>query len=191
MKSIFKNLAIFFAVFGFLVFSILPASGFAVELTPSQFEKIDGQPVKNSLKDHQVVGIVVNDQFDQEGKPILYGFTQIEGFHKYLEKSKKSANLDANRAYFYEHIDRRGASFSLKVGTSSSYVGNSWNDRISSVIPACTGNWTVLYEHKNYGGKALAIENSNNMCRYYFNLTDVQLSNGKSWNDQVSSIRVY
>lgn len=191
MNRILKNLGILFVVFGFIVFSTLPVSGFAEGLTQSQFTKIDGQPVNNPLKDAKVVGIVVKDQFDKDGNPIFYGFTKIEEFHQYLEQSNKSATLAKNRAYFYEHINRKGASFSLAVGTNKSYVGNSWNDRISSVIPACTGNWTVLYQHKNYGGKALAVENSNNMCRYYINLTDIKLSNGQSWNDQASSIKVY
>ena len=161
------------------------------DLQQSRFTLIDGKPAVNGLQDSKVVGTVVKNAKDPSGKYILYGFTDLNKFHQYLANHHSATAKNPQISSFYEHIDMKGARLDVRLGTQIRYVGDRWNDKISSVHPACNGSWTILYQHADFRGDALAIENSNNLCRYYFNLTQFKLSNGQSWNDQASSIRVY
>jgi hypothetical protein len=58
-----------------------------------------------------------------------------------------------------------------------------WNDRISSVkVPP--GKTLVLYEHASFGGASVAIDGDRPDLR--------QIAGpGGTWNDQVSSFRIY
>lgn len=192
MNKLFKQFGL--AMFVLAVFSLIftTHTGLAAPDPLSHFAKIDGKQTVSGKNDAKVVAIVVKKEKDASGKNILYGFTSLHQFHQYLNENKVTTAAKArNASRFFEHINMKGAAFDVRVGTRINYVGNSWNDQISSIHPACTGSWTVVYQHRDFRGEALAIENSNNSCRYYFNLTNYRLSNGQSWNDQVSSIRVY
>ena len=73
----------------------------------------------------------------------------------------------------FENIDFGGAS--LEITGSMAYVGNDWNDRISSVkIPS--EYKIVIYENSNFSGKYLILEGNQN-CNSF-------------WNDKVSSVKV-
>ncbi len=55
---------------------------------------------------------------------------------------------------FYEHVGYAGASFCADA--DSGYIGNAWNDRVSSV-KVRAGTQLDLYEHASYGGRVLAL----------------------------------
>lgn len=55
---------------------------------------------------------------------------------------------------FYEHVNYQGASFCTSA--NSSWVGQSWNDRVSSV-KVKSGYKVQLYEHSNYGGRSITL----------------------------------
>ena len=59
---------------------------------------------------------------------------------------------------FYEHINYQGASFCTSA--SSSWVGKSWNDRISSVRLR-DGATVTLFNDVNYGAQSLALTADN------------------------------
>jgi hypothetical protein len=68
---------------------------------------------------------------------------------------------------FYEHINYQGASFCASA--DNGWIGNAWNDRVSSVrVPA--GASVELYEHINYGGRVLKLTaDSTNLVTLGFN----------------------
>lgn len=83
---------------------------------------------------------------------------------------------------FFEHIDGNGASFTLNSGDRLSYVGDAWNDRISSVRVA-PKTLVVLYEHINFTGRKKLLENSSNRS-HLFNIHE-------DFNDITSSIKTF
>ncbi|MGM2748643.1 hypothetical protein BK718_03320 [Bacillus thuringiensis serovar andalousiensis] len=83
---------------------------------------------------------------------------------------------------FYEHIDGQGMSFTLNSGERLSYVGDPWNDRISSVLVA-PKTLVILYTHINYGHPVKILENNGN-SPYPFNIHE-------DFNDRVSSIKTF
>ena len=83
----------------------------------------------------------------------------------------------------YSDIEFAGEAFG--AGHDLSFVGSDWNDRISSVhVPA--GRTVVLYEHADYGGDSVTLSGDE---------VDLRRFPGPSpdgtWNDAVSSIRVF
>jgi hypothetical protein len=191
VQRFFKSFGIFFCMICVVGLVFAPLHGSASELQQSEFAQIDGKATTSNVHDAKVVAVSLQVVL---GKQVLYGFTDKATFHKYLTSQKATntlATVGRNYATFYEHIDKRGAKFNVHKGYQINYVGNGWNDKISSVVPSCKGRWTVLYQHRDFDGEALAIQNSSNSCRYYHNLTNYYMQNGNSWNDQVSSIRVY
>ena len=82
----------------------------------------------------------------------------------------------------YEHIDYVGASFS--ASSDVSWVGDSWNDQISSIrVPA--GRTVILYEHIDFEGASLTLTSDASDLRNY----PGPGADG-TWNDAVSSIRI-
>ena len=73
----------------------------------------------------------------------------------------------------YEHINYGGQSFHMTEGQSYAYLGDAWNDRVSSVqvSPRCE---LITYQHINYGGDRRAYAGSASFV-------------GNLWNDQISS----
>jgi hypothetical protein len=69
---------------------------------------------------------------------------------------------------------------SLRTNLSSSYVGNHWNDEISSII-VVSGTWE-FYEHSNFGGAV-----SKRLTPGYYSW--VENSNVNIANDSISSFR--
>ncbi len=83
---------------------------------------------------------------------------------------------------FFEHIDGTGSSFTMNSGDRLSYVGDPWNDRISSVRVA-PNTLVILYEHINFRGRKKILENLSNRS-HLFNIH-------KDFNDITSSIKTY
>jgi hypothetical protein len=85
-------------------------------------------------------------------------------------------------AYFFEDINYDGDA-ALAYG-SVSWVGNDWNDRISSVwVPP--GRTVILYEHINFGGASLMLTGDNPDLRWF-----AGPGTGGTWNDAASSFEI-
>lgn len=77
---------------------------------------------------------------------------------------------------YYEHRNFDGAHVDVVEGTNRRYVGDTWNDRISSI--ACHSDCTLeAFEHREFGGARSV---------FYPNFAYV----GSFWNDRISSLRV-
>ncbi|WP_353957735.1 beta/gamma crystallin domain-containing protein [Peribacillus sp. NJ4] len=83
---------------------------------------------------------------------------------------------------FYHHINEGGASFTLNTGDSMAFVGDLWNDQISSVVVA-PKTQVILYEHINFSGRKKILTNRSNDY-WRFNIH-------RDFNDTVSSIKTY
>ena len=98
-------------------------------------------------------------------------------------ESAKPAAATASPVCFYEHINYQGASFCATA--DSNWVGNAWNDRISSVkVPA--GSQATLYEHVSFGGRNLVLKaDTPNLVPLGFNDTasSFKLVNGNTGGD--------
>jgi hypothetical protein len=102
------------------------------------------------------------------GAVLSYSFTYNNGTaaydtpaFSYTVGSTPPPPPPTNPVCFYDGVNYGGAS--LCSTTSSSYVGATWNDRISSVKIAA-GYQVVLYEHANQGGRSqILVGNSANL----------------------------
>lgn len=81
----------------------------------------------------------------------------------------------SNPVCFYEHINYQGASFC--TGASSTWIGSSWNDRVSSV-KVSPGYKVQLFEHINNGGRSLTLSG------------DIASLVSAGFNDRTSSYKV-
>ncbi|MFO1104867.1 MAG: beta/gamma crystallin domain-containing protein [Amaricoccus sp.] len=79
---------------------------------------------------------------------------------------------------YFEHADFQGDSHSISYGTLRKYVGDKWNDRISSI--ACPVNCgLVVWEHRDFQGASKTFAKGYN-TQYV----------GTEWNDRISSMRM-
>ena len=77
---------------------------------------------------------------------------------------------------YYQHAGFQGERQAIAAGTRRRYVGDHWNDQISSI--ACNRNAfcrLIVYEHRDYGGASRI---------FYPNVQYV----GDEWNDRISSM---
>ena len=77
---------------------------------------------------------------------------------------------------YYQHAGFQGERQAIAGGTRRRYVGDHWNDQISSI--ACNRRAAcrlIVYEHRDYGGA---------MRVFYPNTQYV----GDQWNDRISSM---
>jgi len=85
-------------------------------------------------------------------------------------------------AVFYENARNNG--LAMSASSDVAYVGDSWNDRVSSVhVPANT--MVILYEHRDYQGARLVLTHDAVDLLYY-----PGPGVDGSWNDVVSSIQI-
>ncbi|WP_028778937.1 hypothetical protein [Shimazuella kribbensis] len=182
-----------FVLFFALTLGLLTQQASASPVTPFSNLKIatvDGQTY-NPAKHKNIVAFIVYRNA-VNGKQVL-GFSTFQKYQAYKQQHlKPNTNVvkAAASSYFYEHtsFDSRGlgAYISLPVGSNYYYVGDSWNDRISSVDVYPSSSVT-FYQHWHYEGYYLTLVN--NGSNYWFrNLTSYNMPNGTNWNDQTSSI---
>ncbi|MDM8549572.1 peptidase inhibitor family I36 protein, partial [Desulfobacterales bacterium HSG2] len=81
---------------------------------------------------------------------------------------------------FYEHADRKGAYLEGEL-ENMSYLGDSWNDKISSVWVG-NGYTVTIYEHAHFDGKSQILHGKPGGAAY--NLTDT------NFNDMTSSYKI-
>jgi hypothetical protein len=156
-----------------------------------KIDSVDGQTY-NAQKHKKIVAFIIYRNAVQ-GEHIL-GFSTLEKYNAYKQQNLATQNADAKAAaytYFYEHtsFDNRGlgASIRLQVGYNFYYVGDNWNDRISSTNIHPSSSITI-YQHWHYEGYHYTFVN--NGGNYWFrNFTDYKMPNGHSWNDQISSVK--
>lgn len=102
----------------------------------------------------------------------------------YLDYTYMNDQLNINQSVnsFFEHINATGSSFRMNTREYMEYVGDVWNDKISSVRVA-PKTIVILYEHRGFQGYRLPLINRSNSPAL-FNLTGF-----RDWNDRVSSIK--
>jgi hypothetical protein len=76
--------------------------------------------------------------------------TPSKGIHEGPTKLTFTSATSMPEVVLYEHIDFGGNQW--RTNLSYSYVGDFWNDFISSII-VVSGTWT-FYEHINFGGRS-------------------------------------
>lgn len=78
--------------------------------------------------------------------------------------------------FYYEHDSFKGQRRDIPAGLQRKYVGDAWNDKISSI--ACSpGCGLRVWEHRDFTGASKT-----------FNGAYVYV--GDAWNDRISSMRV-
>nr|WLE91042.1 hypothetical protein GGBNIMDK_00073 [Bacillus cereus] len=130
-------------------------------------------------------------------KPITVGFDTKKEFESYVKSHPVVPNLTkmfqlSSQIYstFYYDTNLQGGKFTVNATRNPVVITNfsgANNDAISSILTHSFGSYTMIYEHNNAQGRALAIMNNGK----YLNLTDVSMGDGeRTWNDQVSSATV-
>jgi hypothetical protein len=185
-------------VFAFILsmsFGIITSEAMTGSIASQQqtlkIDTVDGETY--SPQSHKKIVALIVYRNAVNGNHVL-GFSTVEKYRAYQKQNLAKINIHLSTAgtnYFYEHasFDSRGlgAYITLSVGSSYYYVGNSWNDRISS-LHIYPSSYVTLYQHWHYEGYYLTLVN--NGGNYWFqNLTSYKMPNGTNWNDQVSSIR--
>lgn len=85
-------------------------------------------------------------------------------------------NVFFRGCWYYQHSNFGGDRREIPEGMNRTYVGGSWNDRISAIAcrPGCTA---TVFEHSNNGGARR---------QFAGNILYV----GDAWNDRISSLLV-
>ena len=100
------------------------------------------------------------------------------------DRDRPEANFDRDGACFFKEADFRGEKFCVQRGDRVAQVPPGFGDRISSVH--LYGRVTVtVYQDQNFGGPNLRLQQD------VSNLQSYQVKPGHSWNDRISSIKVY
>ena len=100
------------------------------------------------------------------------------------DQDRPEAAFDRDGACFFKDADFRGDKFCVQRGDRVAQVPPGFGDQISSV--RLYGRVTVtVYQDQNFGGPNLRLQQD------VSNLQSYQVKPGHSWNDRVSSIKVY
>lgn len=96
----------------------------------------------------------------------------------------RAGDLDRDGACFFKDADFRGDKFCVPRGDRMAQLPPGFSDQISSV--RLYGRVTVtVYQDSNFGGPNLRLQQD------VQNLQSYQVKPGHSWNDRISSIKVY
>ncbi|MFC7443163.1 beta/gamma crystallin domain-containing protein [Laceyella putida] len=122
----------------------------------------------------------------------LYAFTTETEFAQFRNRveseTKRDVSIEVPHVGFYTHAKYKGES----MGTIAHdpdlrrTFGGKFHDRISSLKVQC-GVSLRIYEHINYKGASLYF----NSCSNNSNLSYVPKAGGGTWNDVISSYKVY
>ncbi|MCP4353421.1 MAG: hypothetical protein GY795_48855, partial [Desulfobacterales bacterium] len=88
-------------------------------------------------------------------------------------------SYNGNYSVFYEHTNKKGAYFYGKT-EGDPFVGDNWNDKISSVWVR-DGYTVTIYEHSDFSGRRKILQGRKGGTLY--NLTDI------GFNDMISSYK--
>lgn len=110
-----------------------------------------------------------------------------------------AAGRQSNSAKFCQHANFGGQCFTVSKGGGNTDLskksfpgGGNWNDKISS-IQAGSNVRVKAYENLNWTGECIVFSGSSvggTSGGKYTNLSDYDMYNGKSWNDQITSFQV-
>ena len=101
-----------------------------------------------------------------------------------VSRDRDRGDYDRDGACFFKESDFRGEKFCVPRGDRIGQVPPGFGDRISSV--RLYGRVTVtIYQDENFRGSNLRLQDD------VSNLQSYQVAPGHSWNDRVSSIKVY
>jgi hypothetical protein len=101
-----------------------------------------------------------------------------------VSRDRDSGDYDRDGACFFKEADFQGDKFCVQRGDRMGQVPPGFGDRISSV--RLYGRVTVtVYQDANFGGSNLRLQDD------VSNLQSYQVTPGHSWNDRISSIKVY
>jgi hypothetical protein len=103
---------------------------------------------------------------------------------QYRDRDRSDAEWNRDGACFFKEADFRGDKFCVQRGDRVAQVPSGFGDQISSV--RIFGRVTVtVYQDQNFGGPNLRLQQD------VSNLQSYQVKPGHSWNDRISSIKVY
>ncbi|WP_074593862.1 peptidase inhibitor family I36 protein [Bacillus cereus] len=83
---------------------------------------------------------------------------------------------------FHEHSNGQGSYFTMSSGDSTNYVGDVWNDRVSSVTIA-PRTLIILFSDRNFYGETHRVVNYGNSSKFY--------TLPRDWSDRTTSIETY
>ncbi|MFC7439802.1 hypothetical protein [Laceyella putida] len=172
-----------------------------------QFVMIDGKKVTKTEavalgKKITIKATIVTGKNNQEGKPLLFGFTTNEKAEQWLKEHpfKQSTKTQKGvpgvyQADLYEDLHGLGEKYIL---ASDAPVGIpvlaefGWDNRISSLTPSCMGV-TTIYEGEHFSDRTLTFAPSR--CAETINLNEYLLDPQKpfqgTWDNQASSVQLY
>ncbi|MFT4141198.1 MAG: hypothetical protein QM671_19745 [Bacillus sp. (in: firmicutes)] len=130
-------------------------------------------------------------------KPVTIGFNTQKELETYKKKHpinpdfpKTFQSLSQISTTYYHDSNLQGTKFNVNASRSPIVIknlDNSDNDKVSSILTHPFGNYTMIYEHTNAQGRALAIVNNGG----YLNLSTISMGDGeRTWDDQISSTTV-
>ncbi|MGH1146176.1 peptidase inhibitor family I36 protein [Bacillus pseudomycoides] len=183
------------------VLAIIPITAFADTTSTSVSKQTPSTQIMVQLKDllvmidgvkyaqddshvKNVTQFVFDDAAKAEG--VVYGFTNQDRLNAHLQsavverkKDTKNNTITAQavyyKSYFYQHSNYGGSYFG--ASSNISYVGSTWNDKISSLKAGYNHNWTVMCWDSNYRGARFWVQSGINVSYV-----------GSTWNDKASSI---
>jgi len=101
-----------------------------------------------------------------------------------------------SQVILYEHSNYGGSYIILSYDRDVNNIsywntdsGKSWNDKVSSLKVGKDAKVT-LWEHKDYGGKWITFQGDCSKNKNIPKLSKINMKKGKSWNDQVTSLKV-
>lgn len=123
--------------------------------------------------------------YDEDGKLDYKSFQTLSEFRKYITDHpvKAKENRGDPISVFYLYKDGKGPRF---VSDPNDGYYNFNNNDVSSVETHKLGNYTIVFERKSGYGAAIAIPNTGDI----YNIYDIPLRFGQTWDDHVYSTRV-
>ena len=113
--------------------------------------------------------------------------------HKYYGSHARSFY---SHRHLYPYRSRSSIYLGAGLGAYGHYVlgntydrvySNSYSSAYSGSYDRSTGNYVVLFEHRDYRGEALEIHAGESV----YNLREVRITNSKSFNDRFSSLQIH
>ncbi|SMO57585.1 hypothetical protein [Melghirimyces algeriensis] len=160
---------------------LLCALVIAVVFSPMSGSQVDAATTE-STPSYQVL------KQNAKGKQVSLEFKSKAAFEKYLREHPVKGKFSIQeqiRSVFYEHKDGRGWSFNVDASRNPTVIFNfgQFNDQVSSIRTHSHGNYTIIYEHINAQGRALALANTGAL----YNLVSPMGDGERTWNDEASS----
>src|SRR5215510_3710672 len=114
------------------------------------------------------------------GAAALLSMSDAQARGQELARPGEGPRLDFRGCILYQHINWGGHTFTIRGNYNLSYIGDRWNDKVSSI--ACHSRCTItIYEHRDFGGHSFVFGYIGRPNTKYV---------GDYWNDRMSSAKV-